>query len=181
MPMKKSKIKIVASSSVFKIAKIIKAGKEDYNSLIGISNILSDHYGKKAVLTNETIEKYFNKDGCLPFVAIYREEMVGYIIGVPIEELSQEPWARKDINYGEKNTIYTYAYVIKKEYQGNGYAKMLKKVFISWISKQEQIHYITGHVKKGIAKNFTGNIQSLGEIKNWQGTGITFEYYRRTL
>ena len=79
------------------------------------------------------------------------------------------------------NTLYTYAFVIKEDYRKNGYAKMLKKVFLSKAYKIKKVEYVTGHVAKGISSNFNGNIEIVNEIKNWQGTGIQFEYYRRIL
>ena len=47
--------------------------------------------------------------------------------------------------------------------------------------KIKNIEYVTGHVAKGTSSNFNGNIEIVNEIKNWQGTGIQFEYYRRIL
>ena len=86
-----------------------------------------------------------------------------------------------DENFGKKNTVYTHAFVIEKQYKGNGYAKMLKKVYLNWIKKKADINYVTGHVRKGIASRFNGLIQIISSIDNWQGTGKTFEYYRRKI
>ncbi|MAI85971.1 MAG: hypothetical protein CMF99_02145, partial [Candidatus Marinimicrobia bacterium] len=72
-----------------------------------------------------------------------------------------------------------YAFVIEKEFKANGYAKMLKKVYLNWIKKQEHIHFMTGHVKRGISNRFKGNINIINQVENWQGTGKVFEYYRR--
>ena len=74
--------------------------------------------------------------GTLPFIARSQENIIGYIIGLPLESLSKEPWARLDENYAKYNTIYTYAFVIKEEFKGNGYAKMLKKVYLNWAKKR---------------------------------------------
>ena len=52
---------------------------------------------------------------------------------------------------------------------------------LNWIRKKGNIFYVTGHVKQGIASRFNGKIQIIESIKNWQGTGKTFEYYRREL
>ena len=56
---------------------------------------------------------------------------------------------------------------------------MLKKVYLNWIKKQDHIIYMTGHVKQGISNRFKGKIIIINKVKNWQGTGKTFEYYRR--
>ena len=133
------------------------------------------------MLTANTIQKYFNREGSLPFIARFRGEIIGYIIGVPLEILSREPWARLDINFGKDNTLYTYAFVVQSQYKGNGYAKMLKRVYLNWAKKQESILFITGHVKEGVSSKFTGNIRIIDRIENWQGTGKIFEYYRRDL
>ena len=173
--------KVIASSGSFRIELIDKIGSSDSPSLIEISKSLAKEYGQKSVLTEKTIEIYFNRDGALPFVARFQDDIIGYIIGLPLESLSQEPWARLDENYGKFNTIYTYAFVIKNEYKGNGYAKILKKVYLNWAKKRDEIFYITGHVKLGIAPRFTGDIKIINQTENWQGTGKVFEYYRRNL
>ena len=176
-----TKSRVIASSGVLQIELLEHVGKEDYPALFAISEHLAKEYGEKAVLTKATIQKYFNKPGSLPFIACYRNKIIGYIIGVPLEELSQEPWAQLDENFGKGNTLYTYAFVIESEYKGNGYAKMLKRVFLSWAKKRRQIEHITGHVVNGISAQFTGDIRIVNRIDNWQGTGKSFEYYRRDL
>ena len=133
------------------------------------------------MLTEKAIDIYFNRDGSLPLIARFQDDIIGYIIGLPLESLSQEPWARLDENYGKFNTVYTYAFVIKNKYKGNGYAKILKKVYLNWAKKRDGIRFVTGHVKLGISSRFTGEIKIVDRIENWQGTGKTFEYYRRDL
>ena len=46
--------------------------------------------------------------------------------------------------------------------------------------KRENIIYMTGHVRIGIANRFDDNISIINQVKNWQGTGKPFEYYRRS-
>ena len=152
-----TKSRIIASSGVFQIELLEHVGKEDYPALFAISEHLAKEYGEKAVLTKATIQKYFNKPG----------------------SLSHEPWARTDENFGKGNTLYTYAFVVISQYKGCGYAKMLKRVYLNWAKKRESIRYITGHVKIGVSSNFTGDIKIINRVENWQGTGKTFEYYRR--
>ena len=171
--------KTIASSGPFQIELMKYAGTDDYVKLINISESLVKEYGKAAKLTPNTIQTYFNREGSLPFIARHQNQIIGYIIGIPLENLSQEPWARLDIYFGHKNTMYTYAFVIEKEYKANGYAKMLKKVYLNWIKKQEHIYFMTGHVKRGISDRFKGNINIINQVENWQGTGKVFEYYRR--
>ena len=170
---------IIAKSGPFQIELMKYVGANDYAKLIDISESLVLEYGKVAKLTTNTIQTYFNREGSLPFIARHQDQIIGYIIGIPIEILSKEPWARLDIHFGQENTIYTYAFVIEKEYKANGYAKMLKKVYLNWIKKQVHIIYMTGHVKQGISNRFKGNINIINTVKNWQGTGKEFEYYRR--
>ena len=172
---------VIASSGSLDIELIESLGTEDYKSLIDISASLAEDYGKKYVLTKNTINKYFNRSGALPIIARFENAIIGYIIGMPLELLSQEPWARLDENYGKFNTLYTYAFVIKNDFKKKGFAKILKKVYISWAKKKEGILYNTGHVKSGISKKFKGQIKIIAEINNWQGTGEIFEYYRRIL
>ena len=146
---KESLTRVIASSGVFQIELLEHVGENDYNSLIEISKHLAQEYGQKAILTKATIHKYFNKKGSLPFIARYRGDIIGYIVGVPLEELNSEPWARMDENFGKYDTLYTYAFVIMTQYKGNGYAKMLKRVFINWAKKRGSIRFVTGHVKAG--------------------------------
>ena len=170
---------IIAKSGPFQIELMKYVGTNDYAKLIDISESLVVEYGKVAKLTPNTIQTYFNREGALPFIARHQDQIIGYIIGIPLEILSKEPWARLDIHFGQENTIYTYAFVIEKEYKENGYAKMLKKVYLNWIKKQDHIAYMTGHVKQGISNRFKGKIIIINTVKNWQGTGREFEYYRR--
>ena len=108
----RSNSRIIASSGVFQVELMEHVGEDDYPQLIKISEHLTDDYGEKAVLSKTTIHKYFNKPTSLPFIARYRGEIIGFIIGVAIEDLASEPWARLDENFGEGNTFYTYAFVI---------------------------------------------------------------------
>ena len=149
---------IIAKSGPFQIELMKYVGTNDYAKLIDISESLVVEYGKVAKLTPNTIQTYFNREGALPFIARHQDQIIGYIIGIPLEILSKEPWARLDIHFGQENTIYTYAFVIEKEFKANGYAKMLKKVYLNWIKKQDHIDYMTGHVKQGISNRFKGNI-----------------------
>ena len=178
---KQSITRVIASGGPFQVELIEFIGEKEYKSLIKISKSLIKEYGEASKLTDTTINTYFNKVGSLPFIARHQGQIIGYIIGVPLENLSMEPWARLDANFGENNTIYTYAFVIDSKYKKNGYAKMLKKVFLNSVKKKDNILYITGHVRKGITKKFKGNIKIIDEIENWQRTGKIFEYYRREL
>ena len=171
----------IASSGTFKIELIKKIGKSDKKDLIEISKSLAAEYGIRSLLTEKTIDIYFNREGTLPLIARSHNNIIGYIIGLPLESLSKEPWARLDENYEKYNTIYTYAFVIKDKYKGNGYAKMLKKVYLNWAKKREGITFITGHVRRGITSRFKGEIKVINQVENWQGTGKVFEYYRRNL
>jgi len=171
----------IASSGTFKIELIKKIGNSDKKDLIEISKSLAAEYGSRSLLTEKTIDIYFNRESTLPLIARSQKNIIGYIIGLPIESLSKEPWARLDENYAKYNTIYTYAFVIKEDYKGNGYAKMLKKVYLNWAKKRDGIAFITGHVRLGITSRFKGEIKIINQVENWQGTGKIFEYYRRNL
>ena len=175
-----SKTKIIASTNVFQIEKIEKVGKKDYPQLIEISLHLAKEYGRQAVLTKDTIQKYFNTEKSLPFIARYQDEIIGYIIGIPLEELRQESWAVNDENFGKYNTLYTYAFVIMEKYKSNGYARMLKRVYLSWAQKRSNIKYVTGHVVTGTSNTADQNMTIISRIDDWQGTKKSFEYYRRS-
>ena len=179
-PENSSKTKIIASTNVFQIEKIEKVGREDYPQLIEISLHLAKEYGRQAVLTKDTIQKYFNTEKSLPFIERYQDEIIGYIIGIPLEELRQESWAVNDENFGKYNTLYTYAFVIMEKYKSNGYARMLKRVYLSWSQKRSNIKYVTGHVVTGTSNVADKNMTIISRIDDWQGTKKSFEYYRRS-
>jgi|TARA_B110000438_G_scaffold46630_1_gene46793 hypothetical protein len=179
-PENSSKTKIIASTNVFQIEKVEKVGREDYPQLIEISLHLAKEYGRQAVLTKDTIQKYFNTEKSLPFIARYQNEIIGYIIGIPLEELRQESWAVNDKNFGKYNTLYTYAFVIMEKYKSNGYARMLKRVYLSWAQKRSNIKYVTGHVVTGTSNITDKNMTIISRIDDWQGTKKSFEYYRRS-
>jgi len=161
---KQSITSVIASGGPFQVELIKFIGEEEYKSLINISKSLIEEYGKASKLTETTINTYFNKVGSLPFIARHQGQIIGYIIGVPLEILSMEPWARLDANFGENNTIYTYAFVIENKYKKNGYAKMLKKVFLNWIKKKKDILYITGHVESQLYDLFKEDIVLLEKM-----------------
>ena len=105
-----SDVQVIAASAYnFRIELVKKVGKDDIPALIQISNCMADRFGKQALLTKTNIPKYFNVQ-TLPFIARFKGEIIGYIIGVPLEYFKQESWAHFDINMGKKNTLYTYAY-----------------------------------------------------------------------
>ena len=177
----KSKTKILASGGLLQIELVDYVGSNDHKVLIEISESLVSIYGPAARLTANTIQTYFNQKESLPFLSRFQGEIIGYMIGVPLENLDREPWARVDTNYNKYNTIYTYAFVMQSKHQGKGHAKILKKVYLNHVKKQHSITYVAGHVREGIAARFTGKISIIKKIDNWQGTGEVFEYYRRDM
>ena len=100
-----SEVKVIAASAFnFRIELVKKVGKNDIPSLIEISQCMADRFGKQALLTKTNIPKYFNAE-TLPFVARFKGEIIGYIIGVPLEYFRQESWAHFDVNMGKQNMI----------------------------------------------------------------------------
>ncbi|MFQ6608151.1 MAG: GNAT family N-acetyltransferase [Fidelibacterota bacterium] len=176
-----SRSRVIASSSLnFQIELIEHVGEEDIPQLILISQHLEDEFDESARLTKSSIRKYFNYPYTLPFIARHHGEIIGFIIGVPLEYFSNDPSFQCDENIGAKNTLYTYAFVVMAKFKGNGYAKTLKRVYLSW-AKKKGFKYVTGHVQEGVSKRFTGDIRILARFENWHGTNKTFEYYRRTI
>ena len=81
----KSEVRVIASSAYqFRVELIKKVGKDDINGLVEVSKYLANKFGKQALLSKTNIHKYFNKD-TLPFVARFKGEIIGYIIGVHLE------------------------------------------------------------------------------------------------
>ena len=102
-----SEVKIIASSAFnFRVELVIKLGKNDLKDIFDISKDLAEVFDNKFLLDENNVNKYFN-DKTLPFIARYKGQIIGYIIGVPIEKFKLESWARYDKNLGKNNTIYT--------------------------------------------------------------------------
>ena len=177
----KTRSRIIASSSLnFQIELIEHVGEEDIPQLILISEHLVEEFTEDVRLTKTSIRKYFNYPHTLPFVARQSGEIIGYIIGVPLEYFSNDPSFQCDKNLGGKNTLYTYAFVVFQKYKGSGFAKTLKRVYLSW-AKKKGFKYVSGHVREGVSQLFTGSVQILQRFDNWHGTSKRFEYYRRPL
>ena len=176
-----SEIKIIASSAFsFRIELILDLGKNDLNTICNISENLAKIFGNDFLLNEDNIFKYFNEN-TLPFVARYKGEIIGYIIGVPIEFFKQESWIRYDNNLGKENTIYTYAFIMNEKYRKvGGYSKTLKKIYLNW-AKKNGYKFCSGHVKQGIAKQFSSRTEIIKTFPNWYGSNSIFEYYRRYL
>jgi predicted GNAT superfamily acetyltransferase len=177
----KTRSRIIASSSLnFQIELMEHVGEEDVPQLILISEHLVEEFTEDVRLTKTSIRKYFNYPHTLPFVARQSGEIIGYIIGVPLEYFSNDPSFQCDRNLGENNTLYTYAFVVFQKYKGSGFAKTLKRVYLSW-AKKKGFKYVSGHVREGVSQRFTGSVQILQRFDNWHGTNKRFEYYRRSL
>ena len=177
----KSRIRVIASSPHgFQIELMESVGQEDIPAIISVSESLAQEYGDTARLTKTTIRKYFNYPKTLPFVARFQGEIVGFIIGVPLEYFVQDSWAKYDQNLGQGNTLYTYAFIILAKYRKNGFARTLKRVYLNW-TKKHGYRYVTGHVVEGIARTFSSVTVVVKRFTNWHGSGKTFEYYRRPI
>ena len=176
-----SEIQVIAASAYnFRIELVKKVGKNDLDAFIEVSRCMADKFGPQALLSKTNIHKYFNHD-TLPFVARLKGEIIGYIIGVPLEYFKQESWSHFDVNLHKGNTIYTYAFVVKDKFRGKGgYAKTLKRIYINWAKKQKY-SFVSGHVKLGIAKGFSPNTEIVKVFPEWYGLRVPYEYYRRPL
>jgi len=176
-----SELKVIASSAFnYKVELVLKIGTDDFENIFEISKDLAEVFDNNFLIDENNIYKYFNEN-TMPFIAKFRGEIIGYIIGAPIENFNCESWARYDVNLGKNNTIYTYAFVMKKKYRNiGGYSKTLKRVYINWLKKQNY-KFVTGHVKQGLSKKFGSRIEIIKIFDNWYTSNTSFEYYRRKL
>ena len=176
-----SELKVIASSAYnFRIELVLKIGKNDFSDIFEVSKDLAEIFDNNFLINEKNIHKYFN-EATMPFFARYKGEVIGYIIGAPIENFNLESWVRYDKNLGKKNTIYTYAFVMNKKYRKmGGYSKTLKRVYINWLKKQNY-KYVTGHVKQGLSKKFGNKIEIIKIFNNWYSSNSAFEFYRREL
>lgn len=177
----KTNSKIVASSSYdYKIELIKSIGSDDINNILDISKDLSEIYGNRLIISNDNILKYFNSN-TLPFIARYKKEIIGYIIGVPLEYFKQESWSHFDTNINKNNTVYTYAFFMKKQYRKKGgFSKTLKMIYLNW-SKKKGFKFVSGHVIEGTSKKFSKKSEIIKIFPNWYGLNKPYEYYRRML
>ena len=164
----------------FTIELLRSLGSNDVKPLMHISQSLVESFGLKLLATRKDILNYFNPPSTHPFIARFQGEPVGFIIGAPLESFREVEWTSIDENLGEENTLYTYAFGVKPSYRGKGIAKELKSTYLWW-SKDRGYKYISGCVREGVSSQMGGDVTVLSKFENWNDTGITFEYYRRTL
>ena len=177
---KTESISIASSTLNFSIELVKKIGYDDLPELIIISDHLVKEYTQNVRLTKTSIKKYFNYPNTLPFILKKSDMIIGYIIGVPLEYFSNDPSFQNDDNLGKENTLYTYAFVILEKYKENGYAKTLKRVYISW-ARKKGFKFVSGHIQEGISEKFKYEVEILQKFNNWHGTNKIFEYYRRLI
>ena len=169
---------IASSNNTFNIELVQKLGSNSIMEIIKISEDLKKIYGPNSPLNKNNIHKYFNEK-TLPFIARYQNQIIGFIIGAPLEIFNNQGWVQYDDNLNQENTLYTYAFIFKKEFRKKGgFAKTLKKVYNSW-AKKRGFQYITGHINKRI--NLKGDIEIIKEFSNWFDSKEPFIYYRKKI
>ena len=173
------KTKIIASSNnTFNIELVEYLGDESIIDIINISEDLKKIYGPNSFLDEKNIHKYFNEK-TLPFIARYQNKIIGFIIGAPLEKFNNQAWVQYDYNLNKKNTLYTCAFIFKKEFRKkNGFAKTLKKIYNSW-AKKRGFKYITGHINNKVS--LEGNIEIVKEFPKWFDSKEPFVYYRKKI
>jgi len=176
-----SETKLIAeSSNNLRIELIKKIGSNDRMQIIELSKQLKTEFGEDALISNNNVDKYFNRS-TFPFIARVGDKIVGFIIGAPLEYFSRESWSHYDTNLGKKNTIYTYLFLVNSLYRKKtGYSKILKMIYINWC-KKNNFSFVTGHVRLGIAKQFSDNTEIVKIFSKWYSAKTPFEYYRRPL
>ena len=168
------------SSNNLRIELIKQIGSNDRIQIIELSKELKDEFGEDALITNNNVDKYFNQN-TYPFIARLNDKIIGFIIGAPLEYFSRESWSHYDTNLGEKNTIYTYLFLVNSFYRKKiGYSKILKMIYINWC-KKNNFQFVTGHVKSGVSKRFSNNTRIVKIFSKWYNSKTPFEYYRRPL
>ena len=171
--------KIIASSNnLFNIELVEALGANSISDIIEISKDLEKIYGPNSLLNENNIHKYFNKK-TLPFIARYQNKIIGFIIGAPLENFNNQAWVQYDDNLNKKNTLYTCAFIFKKDFRKkNGLAKTLKKIYTNW-AKKRNFKYITGHINNKITLN--GKVEIIKEFPKWFDSKEPFVYYRKKI
>jgi len=176
----KSQTRLIAGTLHYNIELIEALSAQDAETIIGISEGLVDVFGEGTAFTRKTIRRYFNYPNTLPFVGKLRDRIIGFLVGVPLENFPEESWAKSDPTLGEHITVYTYAFIFEERNRKNGYAKMLKRVYLNWLKKRGY-EFVSGHVREGLAEKFSTTTRVLQKYPNWHDTGKVFEYYQRPL
>ena len=173
------KTQIIASSNnTFNIELVESLGHDSIIEIINISEDLKKIYGPNSLLDQNNIHKYFNEN-TLPFIAKHQNKIIGFIIGAPLEKFNNQAWVQYDDNLNKKNTLYTCAFIFKKEFRKKrGYSKTLKKVYTSW-AKKRGFKYITGHINHKI--DLAGNIVIIKKFPKWFDSKEPFIYYRKKI
>ena len=176
-----SKSQTIASSGLgFSVELLIELGQKDLDAIINLSQDLTNIFGAQGKLDETNILKYFNSN-TIPFLAKINSEIIGFIIGAPLEFFQRESWSRYDTNLGHSNTIYTYFFYIDTRFRKKGgYAKTLKRIYLNYL-KKKKYKYVTGHVKLGVSKKFGSNSEIVKVFQHWYGQNKPYEYYRRHL
>jgi len=175
-----SKTRLIAATINFSIHLVEKLSAKEAERIIAISEGLIKPFGEETRFTQTTVRRYFAYPETLPFIGLFRNNIIGFITGVPLEHFAEEPWARVDSFLGEHNTVYTYAFVMDSKFRQSGYGKSLKRVYLSWLRKRG-FFYVSGHVQEGVAQRWSKSTVVLEKFPNWHNTGKVFEYYRRPL
>ena len=176
-----SKSKVIATSALgFSIELLVDIGQRDLDTILHLSQDLTKMFGAQGKLDETNFYKYFNSN-TIQFIAKKNSEIVGFIIGAPLEFFERESWSRYDTNLGQSNTIYTYIFYIEKKCRKKGgYAKTLKRIYLNYL-KRKNYKYVTGHVRLGISQNFGGTSEIVKIFQQWYGQNKPYEYYRRSL
>jgi hypothetical protein len=160
---------LAATKDGISVELIEHLGENDFGRIVSISETLVDNFGQNARFNRSSIKKYFNYPKTLPFIIKYKGEVEGFIIGAPLENFQKEGWAQCDENLGKGNTVYTYAYIVRKNKRQLGLSKILKRIYQNTL-KRRGFNYITGHVMQGVAANFTRGAQIVRRFDNWNNT-----------
>jgi GNAT superfamily N-acetyltransferase len=176
----RSEVKLIAATLNYQIKLMEAMSAKDADRIIEISQGLIEPFGQDKAFTKKTVWRYFNHPHTLPFVGVLRDEIIGFLVGVPLEHFDDEAWSSIDPTLGDHETIYTYAFVFDEKHQGQGYAKMLKKVYLNWLRKRGYL-FVSGHVQEGVSQSFSLHTRVLQKYPNWHETGKVFEYYQRPL
>ena len=169
---------IASSKNHFNIELVESIGKQSSSEIIKISDDLKKIYGPNSFLNENNIHKYFNEN-TLPFIARYQNKIIGFIIGAPLEKFKNQSWVQHDKNLNNNNTLYTCAFIFKKEFRKrHGFAKTLKKIYNSW-AKKRNFKYISGHVNAKIKLN--GDIEVIKKFEKWFDSEEAFVYYRKKI
>ena len=153
---------------------------DDKKNIIDFLNDNKSEISPNSLFLINNIKKYFIYPETLSFLARLNKNPIAFIVGIEIEKSNDNELLQKEVNWGKGNTVYIFSHEINFKYSQRKYEKILIKIALNWLSKKGY-EYICGYEKEGKAEEIFPGCIIIDRIKNWNGTGKIYEYFKLSL